>query len=124
MRVEIKNIKKQDYKNAISFAISGMNFNRYVSNRFLLSLYGRYFWYLELCNATQVIAAYIDDELVGILLADITGETKKHRSFWKMLYVKVFDFLQHFFFKDGVSVDDEAKKQMMKEYKSYHLTDG
>ena len=91
MRIEIRDIKKQDYKKAIAFSMEGMNFNRYVNKRLLLSLYGRDFWYLELCNATQVIAAYMDDELVGVLLADIVGETKRHRSFLKKLYVKVFE---------------------------------
>lgn len=124
MNIEIRNIGKKDYKKAIQYAIKGMNFNRYLDSTFLLNLYGRYFWYLELCNATQIISAYLDGELVGVLLAEIKGEEKRYQSFWKELYVRVFDFLQHLFYKDGVNAYDEANKQMLKRYKREYNPDG
>lgn len=68
MALEIRNLRKEDYKKAINFAITGMHFNWYMESRFLLNLYGRYFWYLEMTRATQVIAAYADDELAGCCL--------------------------------------------------------
>ncbi len=55
-----------------------MHFDWYTKNKLLLNLYGRYFWYLELNRATQIIALYADDELAGVLLADIKGKSKKH----------------------------------------------
>lgn len=124
MNIEIRKIKKKDHKKAIQYAIKGMHFNRYLSSNFLLNLYGRYFWYLELCNATQVISAYLGDELVGILLAEIKGEEKKYKSFWKELYVRVFDFLQKLLYKEGVGVYDETNKQMLEQYKQKHTPDG
>lgn len=71
-----------------------MHFDMYLHSKFLLKLYGRYFWYLELANATQVISTYIEDEFVGVLLADMKGEEKKYKTLEKTLHVKVFDFLQ------------------------------
>ena len=52
-----------------------MHFDWYTKNKLLLNLYGRYFWYLELNRATQIIALYADDES-GVLLADIKGKSK------------------------------------------------
>lgn len=124
MKIQIKDIRKKDYTKAIQFAITGMHFDWYLDNKFLLNLYGRYFWYLEMGRATQVIAAYIGDELAGVLLADITGERKKHQSFWKSLYVKVFNFLQNTFYKDGVGIYDEANKEMIAQYLKNNSPDG
>lgn len=44
-----------------------MHFNMYLDNKMELNLYGKYFWYLELTNATQVISAYMQDELAGVI---------------------------------------------------------
>ena len=79
MDIEIRDLQKKDYKKAIQFAIDGMHFNWYMDSSFLLHLYGRYFWYLEVSRATQVIAAYSCDELAGVLLADMKGVPKKSR---------------------------------------------
>ena len=73
MEIQITNIKKKDYKKAIQFAKTGMHFDLYLDSKFLLYLYGNYFWYDELSRATQVIAAYAGEELAGVLLADIKG---------------------------------------------------
>lgn len=91
MTIEIKKIRKTDYKKAIQFAIKGMHFDWYLDNNILLNAYGRYFWYLEINRATQIVSAYADNKLVGILLAKFNGETRKHRSFLQKLYVKFVD---------------------------------
>ena len=85
MELAFKQLEKKDYKKAIQFAIKGMHFDWYTKNKLLLNLYGRYFWYLELNRATQIIALYADDELAGVLLADIKGKSKKHHSFSQKL---------------------------------------
>ena len=77
MNIEIKDIRKKDYEKAIQFAIKGMHFDWYLNNKFLLNAYGRYFWYLEVNRATQILAAYVGDKFVGVLLAEIKGEEKK-----------------------------------------------
>jgi len=124
VNIEIRELRKKDYKQAIEFAITGMHFNRYLDNKMLLSLYGRYFLYLELTRATQVIAAYVGDELAGVLLAEIKGEDKKYHSFGKSLYVKAFDFLQKTFYRDGVDPYDKANKEMYLRYLEDNSPDG
>ncbi len=85
MKLTFKPLEKKDYKKAIYFAVEGMNFERYMENELLLNLYGRYFLYMELNRATQILALYAEDELAGILLAEIKGEKKKHRSFGQQM---------------------------------------
>lgn len=75
--MKIKELKKKDFKKVIQYAIAGMHFEKYLKNKYILNAYGRYFWYLEYTNATQIIAAYEDNELLGVLIADIKGE-KSH----------------------------------------------
>ncbi len=124
MEIEIKEIRKKDYGKAIQFATTGMRFDRYLDSRLLLNLYGRYFWYLEMARATQVLAAYAGEELAGVLLAAVQGKERKHKSFWQSLYVKVFDCLQNAFYGGGVGVYDEANKEMFAEYSKTNSPDG
>ncbi len=124
LNLEIRELRKKDYRKAVAFAITGMHFNWYMDSEVLLKLYGKYFWYLELNRATQVIAAYEEDELAGVLLADMKGEDKKYRTFGKSFYVKVFDILQHLFAKDGVSVYDEANRELFIQYRNSKIPDG
>lgn len=124
MELEIRELRKCDYKKAIRFAIEGMHFDWYMDSKLLLNLYGRYFWYLEMGRATQIIAAYYGDEFAGVLLCEINGEPKKYHSLWKRIYVRVFDFLQNLFVKDGVGAYDEANKEMLKQYCRENTPDG
>lgn len=124
MSIEIKPLRKKDHKKAIQYAITGMHFNFYLNNKFALNLYGRYFWYLEITNATQIIAAYQDDELVGVLLADMKGEEKAYHSFWQSLYVKIFEWIQKNFFKNSVGIYDLTNQSMLAHYKLNNTPDG
>lgn len=124
MEVRIKDLRKKDYRKAIQFAITGMHFDWYLDSRFLLNLYGRYFWYLEMGRATQAIAAYAGDELAGVLLAEIKSEKRIYQSLWGSLYVKIFDFLQRTFYKGGVGVYDQANKEMLAQYLQDNTPDG
>ena len=124
MDLEFAQLKKADYKKAIQFAIEGMHFNWYLDNKLLQNLYGRYFLYLEMSRATQAIAAYKGDELAGVLLCEMKGEAKKDHSIWKSAYVKIFDFLQNLFVKNGVAPYDEANRGMLVEYCKHNSPDG
>ena len=124
MNIEIRNIRKKDYKKAIQFAIKGMHFDWYLDSKFLLNAYGRYFWYLEINRATQIFAAYAEDKLVGILLAEFKGEPRKHSSFWQKLYVKLVDVIQKLFFKGGAGLYDAVNKELFAKYKEMHSPDG
>lgn len=81
MEIEIKDLQEEDCEKAIQFAIKGMHFNWYVDNKFLLDAYGRYFWYLQINRATQIMAAYAGGEFVGVLLAEMKGGEKSNRIF-------------------------------------------
>ncbi len=124
MKLEIRDIQKKDYKKAIQFAIKGMHFNWYLNSDFLLNAYGRYFWYLELNRATQVLAAYADDKFVGVLLAEIKGEKVKHRNLFRQLYVEIFNFIQNCVSKDGAGVYEATTKEQLKHYLTSHTPDG
>lgn len=124
MDIVLRELRRKDYNKAIQFAITGMHFDWYLDSSFVLNLYGRYFWYLEMTRATQVIAAYKGDELAGVLLAEIKGEKKQHRSFWKFLYVKLFDFIQKTFFQSNVGTYDTANKEMYEQYTKTYMPDG
>lgn len=93
MNIEIRDIRKKDYEKAIQFAIKGMHFDWYLNNKFLLNVYGRYFWYLEVNRATQILAAYVGGKFAGVLLAEIKGEEKKKQSFLQKIYVKLVDVI-------------------------------
>ncbi|WP_129700265.1 GNAT family N-acetyltransferase [Anaerostipes caccae] len=124
MKLEIRELDKRDHNKAVQYAVKGMHFDWYMDSKLLLNLYGRYFWYLSLARATQVIAAYAGDMFAGVLLAEIKGEDKKYRSFWKSFYVKVFDVLQNLFAKGGSGVYDEANREMFTRYCKQTSPDG
>ncbi len=124
MSLEIRPLRKRDFGKAIQFAITGMHFNRYTKSRTILNLYGRYFWYDELERASQVIAAYERDQLVGVLLSDMKGEKKAYRSFWRRQYVRFINVLQQIFYKGGVEPYEAANKEMFINFSRKHQPDG
>ena len=124
MELQIKPLKKHDYSKAIRFAIRGMNFDRYMENKTVLDLYGRYFWYMEMGRASQIMTAYSGDELAGVLLAEMKGEPKAHTSFWESLFVRIFDLVQHHFAENGVGPYDSANGDMLKSLAEEYKLDG
>lgn len=124
MKIEIKDIRKIDYKKAIQFAIKGMHFDWYLDNKFLLNAYGRYFWYLEINRATQILAAYAEGKFVGVLLAEIKGEKRKHQNFWQKIYVKIVDAIQKTLFKDGAGLYENTTKEQLAHYLKTNTPDG
>lgn len=124
MNIEIKDIRKKDYEKAIQFAIKGMHFDWYLNNKFLLNAYGRYFWYLEVNRATQILSAYVGDKFVGVLLAEIKGEEKKKQSFLQKIYVKFVDVIQKLFFKGGAGLYEDTTKEQLAHYLQSNTPDG
>jgi ribosomal protein S18 acetylase RimI-like enzyme len=122
--LQIRELKKRDFKKAIQFAIKGMRFDEYMKSKFQLNAYGRYFWYLEYTNATQVIAAYEGEELLGVLVADMKNEPKAYKSVLKGIYIKLVDVVQNLFFSSGVMPYNEANKAMYAKYTKQYAPDG
>ena len=124
MSIRIRDLKRKDCGKVIDFAIEGMNFGEYLDNRILLRLYGRYFLYLELKRATQVIAAYEGESLVGVIMADMCNEPKKYKSPFRNAYVGVMNFFIKMFFGKGASLYDKANKLMLKRFMKAHSPKG
>lgn len=124
MILKIDKLKKKDEKKAIQFAVKGMHFDWYLDRKWLLNLYGRYFWYLETSRATQMFAAYADDVFVGVILAEIKGELKLNRSFCRNIYVQFIDWVQRIFFKESVGIYDEINRKMLEQYLKTNNPDG
>ena len=120
----IETLRRKDYSKVIGYAITGMHFDWYMSSKIILNAYGKYFLYMELNRATQIIAAYEGDELAGVLLAEIKGEKPVQYSFFRNVYVKVFDRLQHLFAGGAVGAYDEANRRMLEDYRRRVNIDG
>ncbi len=124
MNITIRNIDKKDYAAIQRFASRGMCFNVYTENRFELFFYAKYFWYLELNRATQVLAAYMDGRLAGVLLADMNGEPKASVSLWRKLYVKLAELVMGIGYKGAADEYDAANDEMLAQYKAEYQPDG
>ena len=101
MTIEIRKLRKKDYRRVIRFADAGMHADWFWKRQWAQEAYGRYFFYNEMNHATQILAAYEGDRVVGVLLAQMRGEKKKHQNGWEMLYVKCYESVQNFFLKKG-----------------------
>ncbi|XBX07938.1 GNAT family N-acetyltransferase [Enterocloster clostridioformis] len=122
--IEVRKIRKQDYKKAQQFAIEGMHLNWYLDKGVLLDLYSKYFWHMELNRATKVYGAYADGKFVGVLLADVKGEIKPYHCFWRTLFVRAFDILQRIVAGDGVGAYDKANQEMLRSFHQTNKPDG
>lgn len=119
----IKEFEMKDLNKAIDFAIAGMNFDQYLDSDWLRRLYGRYFLYLEMNRATDMLAAYDGDQLVGLVMVDLAGEPKPYRKFWQDVYVKCVDWLQKHFV-GGVASYNDINQSMLSDFQKSQKTDG
>lgn len=90
----------------------------------ILNLYAKYFWNMELNRATKTYGAYVNDEFIGVILADMNGETKKYYNGWRAVYVRIFDWLQKLVAGKGVEAYDEANQEMYKAFNDKYTPDG
>lgn len=122
--MEIKEIRRNDYKKAQKFAIQGMHLDWYMDNKAVLTLYARYFWYMELNRATKVYAAYVDGTFVSVLLAEMKNELKCCHSLSKAIYVKIFNRLQYLVAGKSVGEYDKANQDMYNSFCQKDNPDG
>lgn len=122
--IEIKKIRKQDYKKAQKFAINGMHLNWYMDEGFVLDLYSKYFWHMELNRASKVYGAYTNDVFVGVLLVDMKNESKPYHCIWRSIFVWFFDLLQHIAAGNGVDKYDNANREMFSSFCKSNRPDG
>lgn len=124
LNVELREIRREDEKKAMQFAVKGMHLDRYARGKIALSLYARYFWYMETNRATQCIAAYADGRFAGILLAEITGEHHPYRRFWRKVYANIMQWFLDHFFSNSSGAYDEANEEMFRKYTETNSPDG
>lgn len=124
MKIEIQDMQKKDYETAIQFALKGMHFDWFLTNEVLLQAYSRYFWYLEINRATQILAAYADGQFAGVLLAEMKGEEKKRQSLLQRIYVKLVDAIQKTFWKGGAGLYEDTAKEQIAHYLNTNTPDG
>jgi len=74
MMITFSRLRPSDFGKVIGFAIEGMNFADFRLGKIGTAVYGRYAFYLELERATEIIAAYDGDRLLGVLMAVINGQ--------------------------------------------------
>lgn len=125
MNIKIKKLQRKDYDKVINFATEGMHFRNFIgNNQTLLYLYSKCFLYEEMLEATQILAAYNENEVLGILIANMKGEKKKYYSLGKKIYVKLGLFIQDTFFKSNAGQFDVACEEMLEEYEKTNNPDG
>lgn len=124
MALIFRDLDPKDYGKASRFAVVGMHFDRYTENKTELALYGKYFLYLELARATQVIAAYEDGKLAGLLLAAVEGAPAHGLSLWRRLYVRSVELVMKLGFRDGNARYDEANREMLARWQQENRADG
>lgn len=71
----------RDFGTAARFCAVGMHFDKYAKDPVLANLTGRAFLALCLDEATEVIAAYENEELTGLLIAQVYGQAPAGRRF-------------------------------------------
>lgn len=122
--LRIGKLRLKDHQKIIDFAIQGMHFYRYLPGRFAQQVYGRYFLYYELVNATHVLAAYRGDEFAGVLLAELYGEKKRYRTPFRLLYVKIVEWIGNRYFEGSFAQYDSINTELLKLYRQDVRPDG
>ena len=122
--LEIRTIQKRDYKKAVGIAVTGMHFDWYLNSRFLLNIYGYFFWYLELNQATRIYAAYAGDQFAGVLLAKIDGEKSIKLNVAQKAYVRLVELILRLFFKESAGTYEKIRDRQLAHYLTGNHPDG
>ncbi|MER2295405.1 MAG: hypothetical protein ABS913_08800 [Desemzia incerta] len=110
MEIDIRPLQKKYFNAARKFAVQGMHLEWYTGNAVELYLYSKYFWYLEISCATIALGAYLGNELVGVLLADMDGEPKVFANRFYRSFVRLAEFVIKLGYKDASNAYEKATK--------------
>lgn len=124
MEIDIRQLRKRDFKAARKFAVEGMHLGWYAGNGLELYLYSQYFWYLEISRATRALGAYMGDRLAGVLLADMAGQPKAYPSPWYRAFVRLGAAVIRFGYRGASSAYEEANQELLEAYQRDHEPDG
>ncbi len=122
--IKIKQLEKRDFNAARKFAVEGMHLSWYASNKLELYVYSKYFWYLEISKATKALGAYMNNVLVGVLLADMNEKPKVFKSWWYKCWVKLISFFINMGYKNASDIYNETNNVMLEAFKIENNPDG
>ena len=124
MMITFSRLRPSDFGKVIGFAIEGMNFADFRLGKIGTAVYGRYAFYLELERATEIIAAYDGDRLLGVLMAVINDQMPCLPSFWRRSCLAATERL--FFTESGRNNDiyQQANDAMLSSYHVSERADG
>lgn len=124
MEIDIRPLQKKDFNAARKFAVQGMHLEWYTGNVVELYLYSKYFWYLEISRAAIALGAYLGDELVGVLLADMDDEPKVFANLFYRSFVRIAEFVIKLGYKGASTSYEKANKDMLAAYKQIYHPEG
>ena len=124
MAMEIRPLRREDYRKARRFAEVGMHFDWYSGSPFLRRLYSLYFWNWELSRATRAYGAYLDGAFAGALLAEVRGEPTPWRTLWRSALLRAFGALQALLAEEAWEAYDSANREMLEALRREGEPDG
>ncbi|WP_161879617.1 GNAT family N-acetyltransferase [Alkalibacterium sp. MB6] len=118
--LDIRQIKKKDFKHAMTFARQGMHHDWFVSNKVALALYSRYAFYDVLLCSSTVMGAYLDNRLVGFLFGEFRNESVVYTNIRYKLYCFLFEKMMQWLGYDGMANDyTQANKEMLDDFMTH-----
>ncbi|ORX85525.1 hypothetical protein BCR32DRAFT_265583 [Anaeromyces robustus] len=124
MVIQIKELNKKDYEITRKFSIEGMDIRRYSNRPYEIYFYSNFFFLFELLRATQILAAYDNDNLVGVLMVQMKNEPTKINSICCKIQFLFFKFMLLFMFSGAGAEYQEANEKMYNEYLKTNEPDG
>lgn len=94
-----------------------MNFRRYIENPLALYFYKKYFFFKMRNEATEEMALYEGEELLGLLFLHREGENQKFGSFGSEIFVSLMDWFQRTFFREEIGSYGRANEKMLESLK-------
>lgn len=124
MDLTLTDLRRRDHRKAIQFALEGMHCEAYFNHALPMKLYGLRFFYSELNQATQAIAAYEGSRLIGLLLARMDGEPQRFRTLRQRFLVQLAAVVHRLFVRGGAQSYDQANEEMFARYTQNHQPQG
>ena len=115
--IQIKEFNPTDLEKVRQFATTGMQFDKYIENKFALYFYGKIVAEMELKNSTIALGAYLENKLVGFIFARVNFQRLKYSTLKRNLTVNLGNKLINLFDNDDMAKTyDQANQRMLKRF--------
>lgn len=116
-KIQIKEFNPTDLEKVRQFATTGMQFDKYIENKFALYFYGKIVAEMELKNSTIALGAYLENKLVGFIFARVNFQRLKYSTLKRNLTVNLGNKLINLFDNDDMAKTyDQANQRMLKQF--------